>query len=307
MESSNLSDLLRRLQSTTDVNPLPAALSAPLPTHASAPASSVNHANLANPVNSSIAPSIDLNALKALAASLNATAAPNSVPVLQSSNNNVLPSAPIGVNAQLDSLSALFNKTQQPQQTHFVSHNHESNNFINAIDAIPSLASLSSLPSLHPLASTQHSLHQHQPQQPAFVEPRFSSVLLRKLADLCEDPRLLDALRKMRFAQSRVENACIEQRRRIQERHDKARQQSYADEIMGKDMAQVTRKMDADFRRDWEECDKYIHSQLMELVKKQQVELQSLKVPFFRVTLEKEELAMQKKILDILSDAVAII
>ncbi|KAJ3257957.1 hypothetical protein HDU77_002491 [Chytriomyces hyalinus] len=281
--ASNIADLLQRLKDTQ------------APTQSTPPQT--------NPSN---APSIDLGALKALAASLNATApAIQAVPTPPTLPSLATPTAqPQSEPPPISSTLPVFDVSKAlaiPLNASLISQVKA-----NLFPSTPSSSESQPVPQLASNAFLPDFMRKHQtpPNALNLDSPKFSPALLRHLADMSEDARVQSSINALRSSQRKLEVSIAEQRRIILERHDKAKQQSYAAEIMGKDMDEVSRKMEANFARDLDELDKYIYTQLMDLLKRQQHELEMIKVPFFRSTTDPTELAFQKKILEILSDAV---
>ncbi|ORY46961.1 hypothetical protein BCR33DRAFT_715354 [Rhizoclosmatium globosum] len=224
--------------------------------------------------------------------------------------------------AALSGLLGVFNQQQLQSQPQFNQLNQLNQSQIDVDLSIPQLAAL---PQSLAFSLAQQPL-QPQPQPPPTLSfpgnptlpssftgynqdppppPRpskFSPSILRSLADIAENPRVLATLRTLKFAQSQKEASLADQRSRILERHAKQRDQAHADEIMGKKVD--TKAMEAMFQRDLREWEKYLSKEMAEMLKKQQIELEDLKIPFFWQTTNPTELALQKRVLDILIDCI---
>ncbi|KAJ3064239.1 hypothetical protein HDU98_012336 [Podochytrium sp. JEL0797] len=147
--------------------------------------------------------------------------------------------------------------------------------------AIPSLKSL---PSAFATENKPSSRQSTPPTFTSFAPPpppprprSFTSAILRELADLAETPRVASIVRTLKFAQSAKENMLVDQRKRILESHEKDKKQAYADEIMGKSSPESVAKQESQFKRDLFEFDKFVHKEMMDLMKKQQKELEMVR------------------------------
>ncbi|KAJ3351766.1 hypothetical protein HDU83_008668 [Entophlyctis luteolus] len=84
------------------------------------------------------------------------------------------------------------------------------------------------LPTLAPLPSNV-GLRDTAVVQPIIAPTRFTPAVLRTIADACEDNRCISTLKSLKFAQAVRESALVGQRKGILEKHERLRNQSYAE------------------------------------------------------------------------------
>ncbi|KAJ3403751.1 hypothetical protein HDV05_007655 [Chytridiales sp. JEL 0842] len=131
---------------------------------------------------------------------------------------------------------------------------------------------------------------------------RLTPSVVVALAKMAGDSTVTSQVKRLHDEQRRKERTLLDQRKALQEDHDKKRNQVYADEIIRKITPQDARRMDEELEKELVQFDKMIWNELKRLSRIHQKEFEKLGIPLFKVTDDVNEIRLQKKVLQLMVD-----
>ncbi|KAI8969804.1 hypothetical protein BDB01DRAFT_751070 [Pilobolus umbonatus] len=128
--------------------------------------------------------------------------------------------------------------------------------------------------------------------------------VLLYVGKLAKETNVIDVLRQCKIRQDRKEAELFQHRQSIKARYNKQRESIQAKELIGIYDPQALQSLERELARELRKMDIQIVKDMDKEVRYLQQEMSKLKVPFFKVTNEPNEISLQLKILSLLQDMI---